>query len=158
MRKVGQCLQRTGLSPDLLCIELTESLFLGRSLASVRSVLDEIRALGVALALDDFGTGYSSLAYLSQLPFDKLKIDQSFVNGAHTSARRREMLRSIIDMAHSLGMRVVAEGAEDEGEVALLKALCADEIQGFFLSRPQKPEHIASSIARIEGSGFQASA
>lgn len=158
VRKVGQCLQRTGLSPNLLCIELTESLFLGRSLASVRSVLDEIRALGVALALDDFGTGYSSLAYLSQLPFDKLKIDQSFVNGAHTSARRREMLRSIIDMAHSLGMRVVAEGAEDDGEVALLKALRADEIQGFFLSRPQKPEHIASSIARIEGGGFQASA
>ncbi len=85
VRKVGQTLQRTGLPSHLLCIELTESLFLGRSLASVRSVLDDIRKLGVSLALDDFGTGYSSLAYLSQLPFDKLKIDQSFVNGAHTS-------------------------------------------------------------------------
>ena len=147
----------TGANPMRLELELTESTAMHDAENAV-VIFQQLKAMGFSLSIDDFGTGYSSLAYLSQLPFDKLKIDQSFVNGAHTSARRREMLRSIIDMAHSLGMRVVAEGAEDEGEVALLKALCADEIQGFFLSRPQKPEHIASSIARIEGSTFQASA
>ena len=150
VRKVGQCLQRTGLPPALLCIELTESLFLGRSLASVRSILDDVRALGVALALDDFGTGYSSLAYLSQLPFDKLKIDQSFVSGVHTSERRREMLRSIVDMAHSLGMRVVAEGAEDRGEVSVLRQLHADEIQGFYIGHPQAASIAIASAREIE--------
>lgn len=150
-RKVGQCLQRTGLPAHYLCIELTESLFLGRSLASVRNILDDLRALGVALALDDFGTGYSSLAYLSQLPFDKLKIDQSFVSGAHHSDRRREMLRSIIDMAHSLNMRVVAEGAEEQGEIEVLRSLKADEIQGYFIGHPQGAGDVIASVARIEG-------
>ena len=150
VRKVGQCLERTGLPGNMLCVELTESLFLGRSLSSVRAILDEIHALGVTLALDDFGTGFSSLAYLSQLPFDKLKIDRSFVNGAHTAPRRREILRSIIVMAHSLKMEVVAEGAEDAGEIELLNNLNADQIQGFGIARPEPAAAVMKTVARIE--------
>jgi diguanylate cyclase (GGDEF)-like protein len=150
VRKVGQCLERTGLPGNMLCVELTESLFLGRSLSSVRAILDEIHALGVTLALDDFGTGFSSLAYLSQLPFDKLKIDRSFVNGTHTAPRRREILRSIIVMAHSLKMEVVAEGAEDAGEIELLKDLNADQIQGFGIARPEPAAAVMKTVARIE--------
>jgi len=150
VRKVGHCLERTGLPHELLCIELTESLFLGRSLASVRNILDELHGLGVTLALDDFGTGYSSLAYLAQLPFDKLKIDRSFVSSAHTAPRRREILHSIITMAHSLGMEVVAEGAETEGEIEVLRQLDADQIQGYGIARPEVPANALATANRIE--------
>ena len=150
VRKVGQCLERTGLPHELLCIELTESLFLGRSLTSVRTILDDLHGLGVTLALDDFGTGYSSLAYLSQLPFDKLKIDRSFVSSANTAPRRREILHSIITMAHSLGMEVVAEGAETDGEIAVLKQLSADQIQGYGIARPEIAEKALATTKRIE--------
>lgn len=150
VRKVGQCLERTGLPGNMLCVELTESLFLGRSLNAVRAILDEIHALGVTLALDDFGTGFSSLSYLSALPFDKLKIDRSFVNSAHTAPRRREILRSIIVMAHSLKMEVVAEGAEDEGEINLLGELKADQIQGFGIARPEPAAAVMKTVSRIE--------
>ena len=152
VRKVGQCLEHTGLAPNLLCVELTESLFLGRSLNSVRVILDDMHALGVTLALDDFGTGYSSLSYLSQLPFDKLKIDRSFVSGAHTSPRRREILRSIIVMAHSLGMEVVAEGAEETGEIDVLRTLKSDQIQGFGIARPERPATVLATVRKIEAS------
>lgn len=150
VRKVGQCLERTGLPGNMLCVELTESLFLGRSLSAVRAILDDIHALGVTLALDDFGTGFSSLSYLSQLPFDKLKIDRSFVNSAHTAPRRREILRSIIVMAHSLKMEVVAEGAEDAGEINLLGELKADQIQGFGIARPEPAAAVMKTVSRIE--------
>ena len=149
-RQVKDCLERTGLPPHSLCLELTESLFLGKTLNSVRTVLDEIHALGVMLALDDFGTGYSSLAYLSQLPFDKLKIDRSFVRQAHTSARRSEVLRSIVEMAHALGMKVVAEGAEDGEEVALLENLHADEVQGYAIARPENADAVMKTVAYVE--------
>jgi diguanylate cyclase (GGDEF)-like protein len=155
VRKVGQCLERTGLPANLLCVELTESLFLGRSLSSVRAILDEMHTLGVTLALDDFGTGYSSLAYLSQLPFDKLKIDRSFVSGAHTAPRRREILNSIIAMAHSLGMEVVAEGAEERGEIDVLRELSADQIQGFGIARPETAAAVMKTVTRIEALASQ---
>jgi EAL domain-containing protein (putative c-di-GMP-specific phosphodiesterase class I) len=106
--------------------------------------------LGVTLALDDFGTGYSSLAYLSQLPFDKLKIDRSFVSSSDESPRRKEVLRSIIVMAHSLGMEVVCEGAETEGEIRLLRALDADQVQGYAIARPAAAEAALEMVRHIE--------
>ncbi len=152
VNRVQAVLQSTGLPASLLCLELTESLFMGRSLPAVRAILDELHALGVTLALDDFGTGYSSLSYLAQLPFDKLKIDRSFVDRAHDSTDRLEILRSIIVMAHSLGMEVVAEGAETDGEIAMLRDLHADQVQGFGIARPA-PSHEALAITqRIEKS------
>ncbi len=150
VRKVGQALERSNLPPDLLCVELTESLFLGRSLTSVRTILDDLHGLGITLALDDFGTGYSSLAYLSQLPFDKLKIDRSFVSSAHTEPRRREILHSIITMAHSLHMEVVAEGAEEQGEINVLRQLGSDQIQGYGIARPEIAERALATANHID--------
>lgn len=140
VKRVGSILAQTGLPHHLLCLELTESLFLGRSLASVRAILDDLHELSVTLALDDFGTGYSSLAYLSQLPFDQLKIDRSFVSGTQHSPRRTEILRSIIAMAHSLGMEVVSEGAETSQEIELLQNLSSDQIQGYGIAKPAAAE------------------
>jgi diguanylate cyclase (GGDEF)-like protein len=150
VRKVGAVLARTQLPPDLLCLELTESLFLGRTLASVRVILEDLHNLGVTLALDDFGTGYSSLAYLSQLPFDKLKIDRSFVSSVHDSPRRLEILKAIIVMAHSLGMEIVAEGAETEQEILLLQNLSADQVQGYGIARPSTAEAALLTANRLE--------
>ncbi|MCA0434159.1 MAG: EAL domain-containing protein [Proteobacteria bacterium] len=136
VRRVEAALADARLPGELLCLELTESIFLGRSLGGVRSILDELSQLGVNLALDDFGTGFSSLAYLSQLPFNKLKIDRSFVTASQTSVKRTEILRSIVQMAHSLEMTVVAEGAETQAELQLLHDLGADQVQGFVVSKP----------------------
>jgi diguanylate cyclase (GGDEF)-like protein len=153
--KVSSILTQTGLPPHLLCLELTESLFLGRSLASVHSILDELHQLGVSLALDDFGTGYSSLAYLSALPFDKLKIDRSFVSVVHDSPRRLEILRSIIEMAHCLGMEIVAEGAETEEEIQLLCDLKADQVQGYAVSRPTVAKDAIIAAKQIEAAAAE---
>jgi diguanylate cyclase (GGDEF)-like protein len=133
---VSIILQDTGLPPHLLCLELTESLFIDKSVMKVRQMLDDLRELGVLLALDDFGTGYSSLSYLEKLPFDKLKVDRSFVSGCENDNAKRKILNGIIMLSHSLGMEVVAEGAETQGELSLIRDLGADHVQGYALSRP----------------------
>jgi diguanylate cyclase (GGDEF)-like protein len=150
VRNVGLVLERTQFPPQLLCLELTESLFLGRSLQAVRRILDQLHQLGVTLALDDFGTGFSSLAYLSQLPFDKLKVDRSFVTAVQDSPRRLEILSSIINMAHSLGMDVVAEGAETPAEIEHLQKLGADHVQGFGISKPMAESDVLAETERVE--------
>ena len=135
-KEVKAVLRETGLPPYLLCLELTESLFIGKSISKAKTVLENLRSLGVSLALDDFGTGYSSLSYLEKLPFDKIKIDRSFVSGIETDANKRSLLKGIISLAHTLGRIIVAEGAETPGEVGLLRELGADIVQGYALSRP----------------------
>ena len=145
VRKVSDIVQASGLAPELLCLEITESMFLGRAMAPVRAILAELHGIGVTLALDDFGTGYSSLAYLSELPFDKLKIDRSFVSSIQESPRRTALLRSIIAMAHALGLEVIAEGAETYAEFNLLRQLEADHVQGYIVSRPLPAEEIPAA-------------
>lgn len=150
LQGVRAVLKETGLPPHLLCLELTESVFIGKSVLKVREMLDDVRALGVMLALDDFGTGYSSLSYLDQLPFDKLKIDRSFVSGIENDVAKRKILSGTIMLAHSLGMEVVAEGAETQGEVLLLRDLGADHVQGYAFSRPVPADNaiaVAQTIA-----------
>lgn len=134
---VEACLQRHGLAPDLLCLELTESVFIGASAAAIRESLHVLAGLGVKLALDDFGTGYSSLGYLARLPFSVIKIDRAFVANAETAPRRKALLKSIIDMSHSVSMEVVAEGAETEAEIILLRELGAEKVQGYAIARPK---------------------
>lgn len=134
--KVNAALAQTNLPPHLLCLEITETLFLGASMDAVRIILAQLEELGVKLALDDFGTGYSSLGYLAKLPFHTIKIDRSFVAKADASPRRMKILQSVIAMCHSLGMRVVAEGAETDAELVMLRSLAADEVQGFGIARP----------------------
>lgn len=133
---VARILDETGLPPHLLCLELTESLFADHSEGRVRRALTALKGLGVTLALDDFGTGYSSLGYLTQLPFDKLKIDRVFVDGIVTSLRKRKLLEGIIALGRGLGMTVIAEGAEMEAEVDILREFGCDRVQGFVYARP----------------------
>jgi diguanylate cyclase (GGDEF)-like protein len=134
--EVEACLKRHGLPPELLCLELTESVFIGASASAIRECLYVLSSLGIKLALDDFGTGYSSLGYLARLPFTTIKIDRAFVANAEATPRRKALLKSIIDMSHSVGMDVVAEGAETRTELQLLTELGAERVQGYVIARP----------------------
>jgi diguanylate cyclase (GGDEF)-like protein len=145
VREVADVLEETGLPPHLLCIELTESLLADHSEGRVRTVLKALKALGVTLALDDFGTDYSSLGYLTQLPFDKLKIDRVFLNGITEKVRARELLKGIIALGRGLGMAVVGEGAESLEEVATLQDLGCDAAQGYVF---------AAAVAAAEALAF----
>jgi diguanylate cyclase (GGDEF)-like protein len=138
--QVREILEETQVPPHLLCLELTESLFVGKSMAIVQTMLREFRILGIKTALDDFGTGYSSLSYLEHLPFDKLKIDRAFVHNAQEGTKNTELLKGIINLAHGLGMIVVAEGAETQVELDMLRQLKADCVQGYVIAKPMPAE------------------
>jgi predicted signal transduction protein with EAL and GGDEF domain len=119
----------------LLMLEITESTLMQDPLRTL-AILERLRAEGIRVALDDFGTGHSSLAYLKRLPVDEVKIDRSFVKDIAIDETDRVIVRSTVDLAHSLGLRVVAEGVEDEMTAALLADLGCDEAQGYHLGRP----------------------
>jgi diguanylate cyclase (GGDEF)-like protein len=131
--KIGELL-RAGQTPaDLLMLEITESTLMldpPRTMASLK----RLRAMGIRVAIDDFGTGHSSLAYLKRLPVDELKIDRSFISDIATDETDRVIVRCTVDLAHSLGLRVVAEGVADAATLALVAELGCDEAQGFYLS------------------------
>ena len=140
VEEVGEVLRRTGLDPRLLQIELTESVMLDGA-ARVTEVLEELAALGASLAIDDFGTGYSCLSYLPKLPFDALKIDRSFMKDLGDRTEVDAMVRSLVTLAHNLGMRVIAEGVETEKQLALIAEAGCNEVQGYLLGRPSsEPE------------------
>jgi EAL domain-containing protein (putative c-di-GMP-specific phosphodiesterase class I) len=128
-------LARTGLAADRICIEVTESVLVD-AIDGALDVLMQLRELGVRLALDDFGTGYSSLAYLQLLPVDILKIDRSFVCQMVETGRDRAIVAGMLELAHSLGLHVVAEGVESQVQLTQLSALGCDAAQGFYLSPP----------------------
>jgi PAS domain S-box-containing protein/diguanylate cyclase (GGDEF)-like protein len=134
---VAQCaaLLEPHLGEHGLDIEITESMLMDDISKSVH-VLQELRALGCRIGIDDFGTGYSSLNYLSRLPADTLKVDQSFTNAIALSADTLSLVTNIIGLAHSLGLSVVAEGVEEEEQAKLLRLLRCDELQGYHLGRP----------------------
>ncbi|MBS4096905.1 MAG: EAL domain-containing protein [Sulfuricella sp.] len=133
--QVSDILQYHGLAPDLLELEITESMIM-KNVEGVIAMMNNFRDLGVAMSLDDFGTGYSSLSYLKRFPIDKLKIDQSFVRGVIHDANDTAITRSIINLAQNLGLRAIAEGVETEAQLNFLKAAGCEEIQGYFYSRP----------------------
>ncbi|SDO20356.1 bifunctional diguanylate cyclase/phosphodiesterase [Geodermatophilus sp. DSM 45219] len=137
-------LARAGLGADRLGIEVTESTFADSS--CMAAVLEEVRALGVAVAIDDFGTGYSSLARLGDLPVDVIKIDRSFVQDLGT-ARGEAVLSSIVTLAHALDAEVIAEGVETLEQLRALSVLGADSASGFLLARPAAPEHLPMVLA-----------
>ena len=132
-------LARVGLAADRLGIEVTESTFADSS--CMATVLEEVRALGVAVAIDDFGTGYSSLARLGDLPVDVIKIDRSFVHDLGT-ARGEAVLSSIVTLAHALDADVIAEGVETLEQLRTLSVLGVDSASGYLLARPAVPEHL----------------
>lgn len=135
IQEIGQILERTGLRPELLQVELTESVMMG-SLQQSLEKMQGLHALGVTLALDDFGTGYSCLSYLPDLPFGAIKLDRSFVLKLTKGSDSKQMIRSIVDLAHSMRMRVIAEGIETSSQLELVRELGVDEVQGFLLGRP----------------------
>ena len=126
-------------------LEVTESVLVV-DVHRVGAVMRQIRDLGVHLALDDFGTGYSSLLYLQGLPIDRLKVDRSFVAGLGSPEQDPTIIATVVDLAHKLGLRVVAEGVETEAELRAVGAMGCDEAQGFLLARPA-PAHIVPGRA-----------
>ncbi len=132
---IRRALESANASPSWLTVEVTESMMMedpGRA----RAVLGELRSLNIRVAIDDFGVGYSSLSYVRDLPVDELKIDRSFVNALSTDPRTAVIVRSIIELGHGLGLRVVAEGVGDRETRDLLEALGCDRIQGYLMCRP----------------------
>jgi EAL domain-containing protein (putative c-di-GMP-specific phosphodiesterase class I) len=132
---VANVLDRTGLEPNRLELEVTETLLITDGEAALET-LQHLKRIGVRIALDDFGTGYSSLSYLQRFPFDKVKIDKSFIDDLTRSANARAIVGAILAMSHQLHLEVTAEGVETAEQLALLRAQQCDQIQGYLLSRP----------------------
>jgi EAL domain-containing protein (putative c-di-GMP-specific phosphodiesterase class I)/CheY-like chemotaxis protein/GGDEF domain-containing protein len=132
---IRQALADSGLDPAWLEIEVTESAVLVNADRVIRT-MNELKSLGVSHALDDFGTGYSSLSYLQRLPVERIKIDQSFVSNIASDPGDAAIVRAVVAMAHNLGIKVIAEGVETEGQLGFLRGLLCEEIQGYYFSRP----------------------
>jgi diguanylate cyclase (GGDEF)-like protein/PAS domain S-box-containing protein len=139
---VKQVLAETGLEPQYLELELTESTIM-RNAEEAVSMLNELHALGIGLAIDDFGTGYSSLSYLKRFPVDRLKIDRSFVSDIGVSGDDETITSAIIALAHSLKLQVIAEGVETSAQLDFLKERACDEMQGFYFARPLSTDAIS---------------
>ncbi len=144
--KLLSILEKHRVPARFLCLEITERAFLDDPQRALQT-LEQFHRMGLQLALDDFGTGYSSLAYLKQLPVDELKIDKSFVMNMHRDEQDAKIVRSTIDLAHNLGLKVVAEGLEDEQAWPLLKALSCDLAQGYWIARPMPASELPSWVA-----------
>ncbi|MDP2440479.1 EAL domain-containing protein [Rhodoferax sp.] len=144
-QRVLEILNETGLAPQYLELEITESILVD-GLASVSTILREFKQAGIMISLDDFGTGYSSLSYLKRFPIDKLKIDQSFVREVLTDANDASLVRAIIAMAQALGLKTIAEGVETRDHLDFLRTEGCDEIQGYHIARPLLAEQVTDLI------------
>jgi len=142
---IRQVLQETGLAPKYLELELTESLLLSNADVTL-SVLRALKEMGINLAIDDFGTGYSSLSYLRQFPVSKLKIDRSFIRDVPSNSDDTAIATAIISMAKGLNIKVIAEGVENETQMAFLRHQHCDEVQGYYFSRPLTPEQMVEKL------------
>jgi EAL domain-containing protein (putative c-di-GMP-specific phosphodiesterase class I) len=144
--KVQALVSNSGCGADSLCLEITESAIMDdpkRALETAKA----LHAAGFKLSIDDFGTGYSSLAYLKQLPVQELKIDQSFVFGMAGDEGDRKIVKSTIELAHNLGLKVVAEGIEDEATLELLALWGCDEGQGYFIAKPMPAAELLQQLS-----------
>ncbi|MEK5240250.1 ABC transporter substrate binding protein [Paenibacillus sp. FSL L8-0470] len=137
-------LKETGLPPEYLELEITESIFM-ESFEAISSKLESLKTRGIGIALDDFGTGYSSLSYLKQLPITTLKIDKSFIDSIDTP-NNMSLARSIVTIGHDMGLKVTAEGVETREQLAFLERTSCDKIQGYFISRPIPEKEVASWV------------
>jgi EAL domain-containing protein (putative c-di-GMP-specific phosphodiesterase class I) len=144
---VSAALARSGLRPDRLELELTESILLQDVDATIET-LRGLKAMGVKLSIDDFGTGYSSLSYLKQLAVDKLKIDQSFVQDMLTDPDGASIVKAIIQLGHTLQLTVIAEGVEIDAQLAFLNESGCDEAQGYLFSRPVPADQFARLLEK----------
>ncbi|HKY51272.1 MAG TPA: EAL domain-containing protein [Candidatus Limnocylindria bacterium] len=147
---IAQLLQRWDARPDLLRLEMTETVLAADPQRALQT-MDSLRAMGVHIALDDFGIGYSSLAYLNRLPLDEIKIDRSFVIGMVDDESSATIVRATVELGHGLGYAVVAEGVENTETRQRLTALGCDAIQGFLVARPMPADQAAEWIGRATG-------
>jgi diguanylate cyclase (GGDEF)-like protein len=146
---VAEVLAATGLDPGRLELEITESTLLADS-DQVMAILHRLKTIGVRIAMDDFGTGYSSLGYLRSFPFDKIKVDQSFVRGMADDAGAAAIVRAIIGLGSDLGMRITAAGVETRAQLAALRQLPCTDVQGHLFSKPIPAADLPALITRIE--------
>ncbi len=153
---VRRVLVETGLSANLLMLELTETTLVHNPEAAV-GMLRQLKQMGVQIAIDDFGTGYSSLNYLKQFPIDALKVDRSFVRDITMNPNDAAIVGAIIAMAHSLCLRVIAEGVETQEQLEFLKMLQCDDMQGYLASRPVPAEEFTDVVHKITNSRFRQS-
>jgi len=138
--------RRFGVSPRQITVEITESVLMGKDQHTMR-ILDTLKREGFTLALDDFGTGYSSLSYLRDFPFDKLKIDQSFVRDVASSERALAILQTIANFGIVLSKDVIAEGVETDVEMQIMQAAGCTHLQGYLFSKPVSADHIETMAA-----------
>jgi diguanylate cyclase (GGDEF)-like protein/PAS domain S-box-containing protein len=146
---VHSALLESGLAPERLELEITEGVLMQDSSRSLM-ILRRLKAMGVMIAMDDFGTGYSSMSYLQSFPFDKIKIDRSFIQQVETSQQSAAIVRAVIGLGHNLGMPVIAEGVETAEQMAFLVGERCDEVQGHFIGRPKPIEDYAGIVGEQE--------
>jgi diguanylate cyclase (GGDEF)-like protein len=149
---VAEVLRDNGLRPDALRLEITENVLMDESRASTETLV-ALRDLGVYLGIDDFGTGYSSLSYLQRFPVDTLKVDQSFVAGLGREAESTAIVAAVILLAHSMGLTATAEGVETQEQLAELRRLGCDHVQGNLLAHPQPGDAIVELLTEATGAG-----
>jgi diguanylate cyclase (GGDEF)-like protein/PAS domain S-box-containing protein len=149
LRLVAGALERTGLPPDMLTLEVTESALLDDTVGGVDVILHELRTLGVNLSLDDFGTGYSSLTFLHTFPINIVKIDKSFVEAIGTEHEDLAVMAALIAFSKNLGLRVVAEGIENHTQLAKLLELGCPYLQGYLFSRPRPVEDVPTLVGGV---------
>ena len=145
---IGKTLKITGINPCLLEFELTESVLM-KEAETAANALQNLKAFGVQISMDDFGTGYSSLAYLKRFPLDILKIDRTFIRDVTTDTDDAKIVVAMINLAHSLELKVVAEGVETKAQLDFLIHHGCDEMQGYYFSRPLPPESALQAL--VEG-------
>ena len=141
MIEVAHALAQTELPPDLLELEITESMMMAHPERAAETLL-EIKAMGVHVSIDDFGTGYSSLARLKKFPIESVKIDRSFIADVAVDPDDAAIVSAVIAMAHNLRLKVVAEGVETLEQIRFLRERNCDEVQGYLVSRPISPEQV----------------
>ena len=147
--KVRVMVERSGILAGSLELEITESVAMNEAQQSV-TIMEQLRDSGIRLSVDDFGTGYSSLGYLRRFPLHSVKIDQSFVRDIMTEPDDATIVRTVIGMAHSLGLEVVAEGVENADQLAFLEAERCDRVQGYYFARPASAAALAPFLERFE--------
>jgi EAL domain-containing protein (putative c-di-GMP-specific phosphodiesterase class I) len=152
---VRGALHESGLPPGRLELEITETALL-QNTAETLGTLHRLRALGVAFSLDDFGTGFSSIGCLRTFPFDRIKIDRSFIRDLKPGSDAGAIVRAIVDLGNALGMSVTAEGVETEEQLRMLRAESCAEVQGYLFSPPVAAEDVVALIARIRAAAMDA--
>ncbi|MCU1599926.1 MAG: hypothetical protein JWO22_635 [Frankiales bacterium] len=151
-RRVAELLQASGVDASRLCLEVTETVLVG-DVEPVIAVLKDLRDVGCRLSIDDFGTGHASLTYLARFPVDQVKVDQSFVAGLGVDAGSAAIVGGVVGMAHTFDLRVIAEGVETETQLAVLREMGCDAVQGFLLGKPMSQQELALLFRRRVSDG-----